>query len=123
MVLGGFWYSPMAFGNMWMSLVGLDKKKMEGMKKEMDMKKTYAAAFVSTLVMALVFNVLVNLAGTDGDAKWSAYLGAIVWLGFVGTTTLNEVLWLKKPLKLYLLNNAHMLLSLVVMGLILGGWA
>jgi hypothetical protein len=51
-----------------------------------------------------------------------AAVGIWLWLGFMAVATLNQVLWEGKPLKLYILNNAYNLLSLMTMGAILAVW-
>jgi hypothetical protein len=49
-------------------------------------------------------------------------LGAMVWLGFIATVTLASVLYEKRSVNLYILNNAYQLVSLVVMGAIVAAW-
>lgn len=43
-------------------------------------------------------------------------VGFLVWLGFVGPTSLLNALYGKKSLKLYVLDNGYHLVSLMVMG-------
>jgi hypothetical protein len=49
-------------------------------------------------------------------------LGAMVWLGFIATVTLASVLYEKRSVNLYILNNGYQLVSLVVMGAIVAAW-
>ncbi len=44
------------------------------------------------------------------------------WLGFVAVVTIATVTYERKPFRLFLLNNAYLLLSLLVMGAILAVW-
>lgn len=44
------------------------------------------------------------------------------WLGFVAPVTLGSVLWDGKPWKLWGINAGYFLVTLLVMGLILGYW-
>ena len=45
-----------------------------------------------------------------------------LWLGFFATTQLGMVMWEGKPVKLYIINTLHHLVSLVVMSAILAVW-
>lgn len=120
MVIGMAWYSPMLFGKQWMELIGISVKDMEAAKKK-GMSKTYALAFVSSLVMAYVLAHFVDYAMASSLAD-GAMAGFWVWLGFVATVSLSSVLWDCKPWKLYFINVGYHLVQLVVMGEILTLW-
>lgn len=119
MIIGALWYSPVGFGNAWIKLSGVSKATLAKAKKR-GMGKIYAAAFASNLVMASVLAFF--LTGPQASAISGAVTAAVIWLGFIATMSLGMVLWEGKPFKLYLLNNGHELLTLVVMGAILGAW-
>lgn len=112
MLVGAIWYSPMAFGKMWMQLSG---------KTEMGMKKGGAAqgyfwGFVAALVTAYVLSAFLNPAVGGRGAVETAFW---IWLGFVATVKIGDVLWDGKPFKLFVLNSAYQLVSLSVMAVIL----
>ncbi len=94
-----------------------------------DMKKTdmkpaagpMIMGFITTLVTAGVLAWLLQLTGMQ-TLTGSIGLAALIWLGFFATTSLGGVLWEKKPLALWFLNNAYYLVVLIVIGLILGAW-
>lgn len=113
MVVGMIWYSPKVFGNKWMKLSGVKPSKKQGMAVPM------LLGFISSLVMAYILANVIVLA-TAGTWLDGATVGFWVWLGFMATLTLGSVIWERRPLDLYWLNNAHNLLSLLVMGAILG---
>ena len=117
--LGFFWYSPMAFGKQWMKLSGISAKQTKAKKNSM--MSNMLVGFISTLVMAYV---LANFVSVLNITTWlnGAIAGFWIWLGFVGTVTLGGVLWKGEPVKLWVLNNAHNLLSLAVMGAIIAVW-
>lgn len=121
MVLGAIWYSPPVFGKLWMSLSKLTKKDMEEAKK-----KGMAPLYVVQLISALVTSyVLAHFIDYLGAITWldGVVAGFWLWLGFVATVTIGSVLWEGKSFKLYILNNAYNLLSLIIMGAILALWA
>lgn len=116
MVIGFIWYSPALFGNQWMKLMGLTNKSMEKMKKNMG--STYGVMFLGALVMAFVFYQLVwmlNITTVDAAVK----VGFWIWLGFVATVQLSQVLFGKKSVNLYVIDTGYYLVSLVVMGAVL----
>jgi hypothetical protein len=120
MVLGALWYSPLLFGKLWMALSGLGEKKLNDMKAK-GMTKGYVLGFLSNLVMAYVLAWVIGLGGVN--IQNGLMISALAWLGFLATSSLGGVLWEGKSPKLYLLNAAHSLTSMLIMGAILGAWA
>jgi len=118
MVVGFVWYGPL-FGKKWMKLSGVSMKDIES--KKAGMPKTYAMAFVAALVTAYVLALFVDYTEAK-TIMGGAVTGFWLWLGFIATTELGSVLWEGKPKQLYLLNAAHGLVALLVMGAILAVW-
>lgn len=119
MIIGALWYSPVGFGNAWVRLSGVSKETLEKAKKQ-GMGKKYAVMFASNVVMAYILAFFTF--GPHATAATGALTGFLAWLGFIATVSLGMVLWEEKPFKLYLLNNGHELVTLVVMGAILGAF-
>ena len=119
-VIGMLWYSPLLFGNLWMKSAGLSKDKI-GKAKKKGMGKTILIAFLTTVIMVYVLGYLLNILNYN-DAISGAIIGFLVWLGFLATTGLGRVLWEGKSFSFYLINTLHELVSLVVIGAILGAW-
>lgn len=115
MVIGAFWYSPKVFGEFWAKESGL---KCEDCKAGVIQ---YIVMFLSCLVTAWVLALIVNWMHVQNLAQGVA-LGFFIWLGFVATTQLSAVLWGRQPIQVYLVNNAYLLLSIVVMSGILTVW-
>lgn len=115
-VIGFIWYGPL-FGKTWMSMMGMTQQTM----RREGMGKTYAWSFVGSLVTA---GVLAKLVGVMGARTLGAGItaGFWVWLGFVATVTLASVLYEKRSVSLYALNNGYQLVSLAVMGAVLAVW-
>ena len=120
MIIGALWYSPVLFGNLWARLSGMDKKSMDKAKHK-GMGKLYAAAFISTFVMAFVLAHFIDYteSTTVSDGMQAGFW---IWLGFIATVSLGGVLWENKPIKVWVLNNAYNLFGLLVMGSILAVW-
>ncbi len=118
MILGFLWYGPL-FGKQWMKLSGVTMPKNG---PPPGMWKNYLLALIGSLVMAFVLTHSLVFAGAYlGVTGVSAGLhaGFWNWLGFIAPVTLGSVLWEGKSWKLWCLNNAYQLISLLVMGVIL----
>lgn len=121
MVVGSIWYARGVFGNTWIKLTKLDEKKMN---------KGATAALITAFVLALLMAyVLAHLAFLSNhffqhsfmqDAVTTAFW---VWLGVAFTRTVTHDRFEQRPLKLSLLNSANMLVTMLVMGVIIGAMA
>jgi uncharacterized membrane protein len=110
--LGSIWYSPLMFIKKWMTLT---KVKM------MDLSpKLVALSFISSLITAYILAVIIGYF--QASVVSSLYLGFLLWLGFVATTSFSRVLWENSPVELYILNNAYNLLQILVMAIIIALW-
>lgn len=120
MVIGGLWYSPLLFGKAWTKLSGMTEKQLAEAKKK-GMAKSYIAAYVGSALMAYILAHFAKYAGAATPIE-GAMAGFWAWLGFVAPVLSGAVLWEGKPVKLYILNIAHYLVALLVMGAIVAAW-
>ena len=119
MVVGFLWYGPL-FGKQYMALMNFDKKKINEAKKK-GMGKTYALTFLTSLIMSYVLALFIGYVDATNIID-GIILAFWLWIGFFATTQLGMVLWEGKPVKLYVLNTLHHLVSLAVMASILAVW-
>ena len=115
-LIATLWYAVI-FGKLWKKLTGIP-----------DMKPSLGSVviiFVGSLVMSFVLlhsivfgNAFVKTGGIHGGLLG----GFFSWLGFIAPVTMTNVIYEKRPWKLWLLDNAFWLVSLLVMGAILSGW-
>ncbi len=117
MVIGGAWFSPGLFGKTWMAGIGKTKEQLAADYKPV----TMVWAFLSGAVMALTLAVVVGWAGAD---SWldGARVGLYAGLGLVGMATGANLLFEGRSLKLYLVLALHDVVTLALMGAILGAW-
>lgn len=117
-ILGGLWYGPI-FGKKWMELSKFDKKDFSRMK--MKAKTNYFIMFLGSLITAYVLAQFIQISN-----KFSLIGGATIafwaWLGFVAVTLLGSVMWENKSWTLWGINASYQLISLLIMGMILGNW-
>jgi surface polysaccharide O-acyltransferase-like enzyme len=114
-VLGGIWYG-LLFGGMYIKLIG--PEKLKEMQNE-SVGGLYVLEFVGSLVLAYVLAYFVRHAKS---ALKGARLGFLAALGFVLTTSFETVLFEKRVLGLYLINNGYHLVGFVIMGMLLAVW-
>ncbi len=121
MVIGSIWWGPL-FGKYWIKENGLDKlspDQQEKMKKGMGM--LYVQQFILSIIQGLVIAHLLNVLGRTG-AMEGAKFGVVFWLGFMFPVHYGAKLWGNKSFKFVFLTTLSSLLTLVVAGLIIGGW-
>ncbi len=117
-IIGMLWYGPL-FGKQWMKLAGITPASMKKMK--MTPAHSMSIGFVATLLTAYVLSNFVHVLGI---MSWAAagQFAFWVWIGLVAPVQLGSFLWEGKPLKLFVLNTTHNLVSLIVMSGILANW-
>ncbi len=114
--LATVWYAVI-FSSLWKKLTGIADMKPSPM--------LMVTVFIGSLVMSFVLvhsiafgNAFVKMEGVSGGLMG----GFFSWLGFIAPVTLTNVVYEKRPWKLWILDNAFWLVSLLVMGVILSCW-
>lgn len=114
-VIGGLWYSPALFHRPWMRANGFSEADLTGGNAA----KIFGLAFVFALVMA--FNLAMFLDAPGTTLAWGATAGGLsaIWVALgIGTVALFE----RRPASYTLINGGYWIVSLIVMGAIIGGW-
>ena len=109
-MFGAGWYS--ALGKQWMAAVGLTEEPKPD-------PKIFAMTFVCQLVIAWM------LAGVMGHISQVSVVGGIIsaislWVGFVATTLIVNHRFQSAPWALTLIDGAHWLGVMVIMGIVIG---
>lgn len=116
MAIGTLWYSKFMFGTQWQKLAKL---------KDKDVKKGMAKGMLVMLVMAFISAFVLQrfLVIANPEDMLSAIKVAIwLWLGFVMTYSVSNVVFEKRPAKLAVINLSNQLITLCVMAVILHGF-
>ena len=123
MVVGSIWYSPSVFGKKWAKLAKVDMSKDDPNFTGAKMALTYGLVFLGSLLtayllacVAFVGNAFLQNSFLDDSLRTAFWL----WLGFVATRLFIHDTFEGRRKKLTLLNAAHELVTLLVMGLIIG---
>ncbi len=114
--LGALWYSPLLFGKLWMKAHGYTDEKVRQMAG-----RGIIVSLFCYVVMAFVLSVLVSYAGAS-TAVQGAFLGFLVWIGFLATLGMTAQMYSEKPLSIYVMDAGYQLVYAVVMGVILAAW-
>lgn len=112
MVVGLVWFSRRLFGDVWMELTGRDLTPA---------RAWLPVAAVGHLAIAFVLAIFIGATGAT-TLLGGVVVGVLVWLGFVVTLEIGELVWEKIPLKLFLVRIGNHLVALSVAGAILGAW-
>ena len=119
MVLGFLWYSPVLFGKPWMKLKGYTETSLKEAQKKMGGK--YALTFVASIVSAFVLDWIINEMQIT-SVSGGAWIGFLVWIGFVMTTQLGSWIFSENKKELYFIDTGYQLVGFILMGAILGMW-
>ncbi|MGA7161367.1 MAG: DUF1761 domain-containing protein [Bacteroidota bacterium] len=115
-IIATVWYAVI-FANVWKKLTGIPEMKPSPIKMVIVFIGSIVISFV--LFHSIVFgNEYLKMSGVSGGLMG----GFFSWLGFIAPVTLTNVIYEKRPWKLWLLDNAFWLISLLVMGAILSAW-
>lgn len=122
-VLGFLFHGPIS-GKLWMKLANIHptgKEKLSDMIPQMVWN--LIVNVVTAFVMAIIF-VYVFTSPLLGAATWSsgAVIGALLWLGFLVTSSSIEVIWMGRNYKLWLFEAVCSLIVTATMGAIIAGW-
>jgi len=113
-LLGGIWYGPL-FGKAWMVETGFNEEDL----KKRDLRKTFGFSLVLAFIAALVLEMFI---GAEADSTFGAMAGLLAGIGWVSTMLGILYLFEMKSLKAYFINAGYCVVTLTVMGLILGAW-
>lgn len=113
MLIGFFWYSKWIFGTAWLKLAEVSERHMKENKRPM----IYApiVSFITVFFLALFEGFLGITTVSDG-----MFVGFCFWMGFVATTQISTVIWLRRPLHLFFIDTGYKLLSYVAIGGLIG---
>jgi uncharacterized protein DUF1761 len=114
MILGSVWFSPILFQKPWLAM-RVDKQAMSGLASPM----LYVITAVGALVSAITLDWLISLAGAS-TLSGGAIIGLYAGLGFVAPAILSDNLFNERPFKLYLIVAGFPVVSLLLMGAIIG---
>jgi hypothetical protein len=112
MATGLIWFMPGFFGRQWMELTKRDFKPAS---------RWIAAGIIGHQVIALVLAVVICLANATTVIE-GVVVGIMIWIGFVVTLEIGELIWEKIPFRLFMIRIGNHLVALSIAGAILAVW-
>jgi hypothetical protein len=113
--VGAIWYAPAVLGDAWLRALGKRKEQLGSPAPAM------AVQFLLTLVTATVLALLVVRFGAITWAEGAA-IGFVAGVGLLATGVASDYLFCGWSFRLYAIQVAYKLVSLVTMGAILAAW-
>jgi hypothetical protein len=113
--VGGVWYNPKVFGNMWMVDSNLSQEQVQ----KSNMGRTFGFTALFCLISSA--NLATFLAVPTTTTSWGATAGFLagIWtFGAIATHSLFEL----KSWRYIFINGGYSIVALTVMGAILGAW-
>ncbi|EED30951.1 conserved hypothetical protein [gamma proteobacterium NOR5-3] len=115
-VVGGLWYSPLLFGNVWMHSAGISQEQIAGGNKA----KIFGLSLVFLLIMS--YCLAMFLATPDITLQTGALYGFLTGFGWIffafGVVGLFEL----RSWSYIFINGGYWVVTMTLMGAVLGAW-
>jgi hypothetical protein len=124
MIVGSIWFNQRTFFPVWWKGIGKSESDVPGMAGAMGITwgLTVLASFVEAVFMSLLVTAMGSMTPGGVTLVSGATAGAILWLGFVATTSLVNKLFAGHGLKIWAIEAGNHLVTFVLFGAILGAW-
>lgn len=114
-MVGGLWYSPKVFGTTWMAENNLTMEDTQKSSKG----KIFGFTAVFSLIMSA--NLAAFLATPATTTSWGAQAGFLAGIWTFCAIAIHSLFEIKSW-KLIFINGGYSVVSLIIMGTILGAW-
>ena len=119
-VIGAAWFAPAVFGRPWMAAIGFDESRP---RPEMN-PMSYAGPAAFYLIASIATGLLAAATGTDTLGE-GAILGLVVGVGYALVVTATDAVFdpnKPRPWTWFAISGAYHVVSLVIVGMIIGAW-
>lgn len=113
-LIGGIWYGPL-FGKAWIAEMTFTEEDL----KMRNMPKTFGLSLLLAFIAALILDMFI---GSEANLIFGMMAGFFAGFGWVATYLGILYLFEMKSVKAYLINAGYCIISLTIMGVILGAW-
>jgi hypothetical protein len=114
MLVGFVWFSPPLFEMTWLAEIGRSREQVQA-----DSPVKYLVGFVGALLEAYILAGLIDIMGGASVSR-GVLVAVVIWVSFVATTSAANFAFAGRSFRLWLLENGNHLITLLVMGVILG---
>jgi len=116
--IGSVWYSPLMFGKGWQKALGLSEDDI----KNANMVLIFGTSFLLMLIMAFGLSLLIQFLYIQPTWLIGLKMGLFVGVFFISTSYGVNILYQRKPFKLWAIDSGYQILLLAIMGTIIGAW-
>jgi hypothetical protein len=119
-VIGAAWFTPAVFGRPWMAAIGWDGSRP---RPEMN-PLSYAGPAIFYLIASAATALLAKATSTD-TVQEGVVLGLVVGVGYALTVTATDAVFdpnKPKPWTWFAISGAYHVVSLILVGMIIGAW-
>ncbi len=125
--VGAIWYSPIAFGNLWMKYNPFPEEVVQKGPGPKPFAIGLICMFMQTWVFALFLGWLTSSSMGTALSKadmvsGAIWIGFLMWLGFTACTSLTDAQFSNRPFGGWLIDAGHRFTATLVTALILGFW-
>jgi hypothetical protein len=117
MVIGAIYYSPAVAGRAWMAAIGKTPEEIKANNKP----SLYVVTAVLALLQATVLSAVISWAG-DVTLVGGALIGLLLWVGMALPVISNTFIFEGRKMVNHVISSGYYLITLVVMGGIIGAW-
>ncbi|MGB5822178.1 MAG: DUF1761 domain-containing protein [Saonia sp.] len=113
-LIGGLWYGPL-FGAAWMAEFNFTQEHL----KKRNVPRTFGLSLFLAFLASMILEMFI---GAEADFIYGAVAGFLASFGWVATFLGILYLFEMKSLKAYAINAGYCIVTLTIMGTILGAW-
>ncbi len=111
-IVGGLWYGPL-FGRLWMKEFDFSEEDLEARSIPLTFGLSFILAFIASINLEMFI-------GAEADVIFGGMAGFFAGFGWVATLLGILYVFEMQSLKAYLINAGYCVLSLTIMGIVLG---
>jgi len=115
--VGGLWYAPFAFGQVWLRYTTV---KAEDLEADVALLPT-VLALAGVVVQAAVLQLVLAATATEGLVP-ALGIATLLWTGFTAAPSLVDALEARRPLVSWMVDAGHRLAAALAMGAVLALW-
>src|SRR3990172_2406962 len=116
MLVGFVWFSKPLFEGAWLAGIGKTREEVAAAPPT-----RFVIAFVAAVLEAYILAALLNITGGPRLAT-GVLMAVVLWASFVATTTAASYAFAGRGLRVWMIESGNHLVTLLVMGAILGLW-
>jgi len=117
MAIGAIYYSPAVAGKAWMNAIGKTPEEIKASAKP----SMYVVTAVLAFLQAIVLSAVISWAG-DVSLWGGVLIGLLLWVGMAVPVISNTFLFEGWKRINHVISTGYYLITLVVMGGIIGAW-